>query len=151
MQELTLAFARVTRAVAAANPELKHQVGEFLNRAYHNLYGKALTTADASWAAAMQGAALQLCLDARVHSLSPRELVQLLENMIRISEAHQQESRRHAAMASNAFYLKETALDAVLRDADAADYNRAGTMVVSIHSSLSGRVESTAREDSFDS
>jgi hypothetical protein len=113
MQEFAVAFGRVTRAAVAANPELKNNVNDLLARAYFNIHGTPLTAADPQWVAAMSGAALQLCLDPRVVDMPTRTIVQLFENVVRISEEHQREARRHAAMASNVFYLKETALDAL--------------------------------------
>jgi hypothetical protein len=123
MQEFSIAFGRVSRATFSANPELKNQVSDLVNRAYYNIHGVALTTADQQWSAAIVAACLQLCLDARVRELNSRELLHLFENVIRISEEHLREARRHAAMASNVFYLKETALDATLVEhANAPDY-----------------------------
>ena len=116
MQSFSVAFGRVTRATFSANPELKAHVTELMGRAYFNLHAQNLSTADAQWTAAIVAAGLQLCLDERATSLTPRELIQLFENLIRVSEEHFREAKRHAAMASNVFYLKETALDATLLD-----------------------------------
>lgn len=128
MQEFSLVFGRVTRSVVAANPELKSHVYDLLNRAYFNLHASPITNADPQWVSSITGAALQLCLDSRSQSLAPRELIRLFENVIRISEEHQHEARRHAAMASNVFYLKETALDATLHEAEHA-FNVASTKI----------------------
>ena len=141
MQEFSVAFGRVTRSAIAANPELKSQVTDLLNRAYFNLHATAITTADPHWVAAITGAALQLCLDARVSDLGPRERIHLFENVIRISEEHQREARRHTAMACNVFYLKETSLDAVLHEHDEHAVHAAHTKVIGVHKSHSGRVE----------
>lgn len=130
MQEFSLAFSRVSRAAIAANPELKSHVTELLARAYHNLHGQSLSTADPAWVTSLTAASLQLALDARVRGMSPREQVHLFENVIRISEEHLREAHRHAAMASNVFYLKETALDAVLLDAREATYHAVVTTVL---------------------
>lgn len=129
MQEFSLAFGRVTRSVIAANPEMKSHVNELLARAYFNIHASPLTMADPQWVSAISGAALQLCLDLRTQDLTPRELVHLLENVIRISEEHLQEARRHAAMASNVFYLKETSLDAILNDDAADEFHMADTRI----------------------
>ena len=113
---------------------------DLLNRAYFNLHAAPITSAEPQWVAAITGAALQLCLDTRVESLSVRELIHLFENVIRISEEHLHEARRHTAMASNVFYLKETSLDAVLLDVAPA-FNAANTKVVGVHMAHTGRVD----------
>ena len=141
MQEFSVAFGRVTRAAIAANPELKNQVSDLLNRAYFNLHGTPIANADAQWVSAISGAALQLCLDARVEALSVREIIHLFENVIRISEEHTREARRHAAMASNVFYLKETSLDAVLVESTNPAFNVASTKVIGNHKAHTGRLE----------
>jgi hypothetical protein len=129
MQEFTVAFGRVSGAAIAANPELKNHVTDLLSRAYFNLHATSLASADPRWVSAITAAGLQLCLDSRMEHFSPRTLVQLFENVIRISEEHLRESRRHAAMASNVFYLKETSLDAMLTDAQASPYHAVSTTV----------------------
>lgn len=140
MQEFSVAFGRVTRSAMAANPELKNHVNDLLARAYFNIHGTHMANADPQWASAIHGAALQLCLDARVSSLSVRELIHLFENVIRISEEHLREARRHTAMASNVFYLKETSLDAVLVESVNMGFNTAGTRMV-VNVAHSGRVD----------
>lgn len=143
MQEFSVAFGRVSRATYSANPELKHQVTDLVNRAYFNIHGVSITGADAQWVNAIVAASMQLCLDSRVRELNTRELMHLFENVIRISEEHLREARRHAAMASNVFYLKETALDAALTDATAVpDY---ASTVVAVQAQL-GRL-ATSEED----
>ncbi len=141
MQEFSVTFGRVSGAAISANPELKNQVDGLLNRAYFNLHGTPINTADAQWVSAITGAALQLCLDTRVSSLSVRETIHLFENVIRISEEHQREARRHAAMACNVFYLKETSLDAILIESTAPEFHVASTKVSGTHKSHSGRVD----------
>lgn len=134
MQEFSVAFSRVSRATVSANPELKHQVTDLVNRAYFNLHGVSIANADQQWVGAVIAAAMQLCLDARVRELNTRELLHLFENVIRISEEHLREARRHAAMASNVFYLKETALDAAVAESTTApDY---ATTVVAVQAQL---------------
>lgn len=141
MQEFSLAFGRVTRSVVAANPELKNHVNDLLNRAYFNLHAAPLASADPQWVSSVTGAALQLCLDIRVHALSVREIINLFENVIRISEEHLHEARRHTAMASNAFYLKETSLDAILNEVNTPEFHSANTKVAGLHKAHTGRVD----------
>jgi hypothetical protein len=142
MQEFSVAFSRVSRAAIAANPELKHHVTELLTRAYFNIHGKSFAYADPAWANSITAAGLQLCLDERVSNLSPRELVHLFENIIRISEEHLREARRHAAMATNVFYLKETALDSVPANTKDATFHAVITTVLGGSSvAHSGRVD----------
>ncbi len=142
MQEFSLAFSRVSRSAIAANPEFKARVLELLSRAYHNLHGLSFTHADPTWASSITATALQLSLDERVRNLSPRELIHLLENVIRVSEEHLKEARRHTAMASNVFYLKETALDAIVTDSCEATYHAVATTILGGSTTAhSGRVE----------
>lgn len=142
MQEFSLAFGRVSHSAMAANPELKSHVADLLARAYHNIHGQSLSHANPEWVASITAAGLQLSLDDRVRFLSPRETIQLFENVIRISEEHLREARRHASMASNVFYLKETALDAVAIASAEADYHSAVPMVFGgMYVAHSGRVE----------
>jgi len=145
MQEFSLAFGRVTRSVVAANPELKNHVNDLLNRAYYNLHATPITAADPQWVSAISGAALQLSLDLRAQSLTVRETIKLFEDVIRISEEHQQEARRNAAMALNVFYLKETALDGL----DASAFLTADTKVVGLHKAHTGRVDVPKPSEAF--
>jgi hypothetical protein len=131
MHEFSVAFGRVSRATFTANPELKTQVTELVNRAYYNLHGAPISQAEPAWVGAIVAASIQLCLDSRVRELNTRELLHLFEHVIRISEEHLREARRHAAMAANVFYLKETALDAALNESShAPDYASATVMAV---------------------
>jgi len=131
MQEFSVAFGRVSRATFSANPELKNQVSDLVNRAYYNLHGVSIANADQQWVGAIVAASMQLCLDNRVRELNTRELLNLFENVIRISEEHLREVRRHAAMAANVFYLKETALDATLVESrQVPDYAEATVLAV---------------------
>ena len=141
MQEFSVTFGRVTQSSIAANPELKNQVGDLLNRAYYNLHAAPISAAEPQWVSAITGAALQLCLDGRVGTLSVREVIHLFENVIRISEEHQREARRHAAMACNVFYLKETSLDAILGETTAPEFHVASTKVSGTHKAHTGRVD----------
>jgi hypothetical protein len=148
MQEFSVAFGRVSRATFSTNPELKSYVSDLMNRAYSNLHGVPLTMADPQWSSAVVAAAVQLCLDERVQALSTRELLQLFENVIRISEEHLREAKRHAAMASNVFYLKETALDAILiEQAQPLPGTPAAPTVVGIKMAHVGRVVVTRNEE----
>lgn len=131
MQDFSVAFARVSRATFSADPELKNQITDLVNRAYYNIHGVSVAHADQPWLGAIGAAAMQLCLDSRVRELNTRELLHLFENLIRVSEEHLRETRRHAAMAVNVFYLKETALDATLMDSrHVPDYAEATVMAV---------------------
>ena len=141
MQEFSVAFGRVTRAAIAANPDIKNHVNDLLARAYFNIHGTHISQAEPHWASSIHNAALQLCLDARVATLTVRELVHLFENIIRISEEHLREARRHTAMSSNVFYLKETALDAALIESHDADFHAPSPRVVGINMAHTGRVD----------
>lgn len=147
MQEFSIAFGRVSRATFSTNPELKSYITDLVNRAYSSLHGVPLTVADSQWASAVVAAAVQLCLDDRVQALSTRELIQLFENVIRVSEEHLREAKRNAAMATNVFYLKETALDAILVDQAAPALNPAAPTVVGIKMSHGGRVANPTAEE----
>ena len=140
MSEQTIAFSRVSGAAIAANPELKSTVTEFVARAYHNLHGLPLSVAEPHWVQSIVAAALQLALDARVQAMSGREMIQLFENVIRISEEHLREAKRHAAMACNVFYLKETSLDAALLEARLPGQHHAAATVLSAAVSYTGRL-----------
>lgn len=144
MQEFSVAFGRVSRATFSANTELKTHITDLVTRAYFNLHNTTLASADKPWANAIVASALQLCMDARVQKLPPRELVHLFENVIRVSEEHLREAKRHAAMANNVFYLKETALDAATND-DTAGLHAAATTVVGLHAA--GRIRNTKASD----
>lgn len=131
MQDFSVAFGRVSRATFSANPELKTQISDLVNRAYFNLHGVSIAHADQTWVGTIVAAAMQLCLDGRVRELNTRELLHLFENLIRVSEEHLREARRHAAMAANVFYLKETALDAaVAASQHVPDYAEATVLAV---------------------
>ncbi len=141
MQEFSVAFGRVSRATFSANTELKSHVTDLVNRAYFNLHNTNIANADKQWASAVLASALQLCMDPRVQKLSPRELIHLFENVIRVSEEHLREAKRHAAMASNVFYLKETALDSMLKDVS-TNLQSATARVVDMHAA--GRLRNIA-------
>lgn len=111
MQHLIATLLGASADHSHFNQETQDYITGLMNRAHQNLHGKGLSTATAAWANTMIAAGLQLYKDARVHALSSREIVQLFENVIRISEEHQKTAKRHASMATNVFYLKETALD----------------------------------------
>lgn len=143
MQEFSVAFGRVSRATFSANTELKANVTDLVSRAYFNLHNTSLANADQPWANAIIATALQLCIDSRVQKLAPRELIHLFENVIRVSEEHLREAKRHAAMSSNVFYLKETALDYIANN-DTTGLHAAATKVVGLHTA--GRIH-TAKPD----
>ncbi len=104
--------------LSVQNAEFKSHVTELVSRAYFNIHGANISTADNQWANAIIATALHICMDARVQQRSTRELVHLFEDIIRVSEEHLRESRRHASMATNAFYLRETILDHTLSSAN---------------------------------
>jgi hypothetical protein len=142
MQEFSVAFGKVSRATIAAHPELRAHVADLLSRAYFNLHGGSIQHADVNWVASMTAACWQLALDDRARTMSVRELVQLFENVLRISEEHAREARRHLAMASNVFYLKETALDAVSIASSEATYHAVATTIFGgSNAAHSGRLE----------
>ncbi|MBN8542790.1 MAG: hypothetical protein J0M34_00820 [Alphaproteobacteria bacterium] len=141
MQEFSLPSGKTIRAVSSSNPEFRNQIAEHVARAYYNIHGLNITSADPQWTNTIIAACMQLCMEDRAHGLTSRELINLFQNVIRISEEHVRESKRHAAMATNVFYLKETALDSALYEQSlASHYQRATTMVVGMQVSHSGRV-----------
>lgn len=140
MHDSSIAFGRVSRATFSTDPEFKTHITELVCRAYFNLHSQSLSSADSAWASAITAAAMQLCLEPQIRNLPPRELVQLFENVIRVSEEHLHEARRHAAMASNVFYLKETAMDAT-QSANA--HNNAASTVLGLRVAHSGRLRQT--------
>lgn len=144
MQEYSVAFGRVSRATLAANTELKSHVTDLVSRAYFNLHNAAFAHADTQWASAILASALQLCMDPRVQKLSTRELIHVFENVIRISEEHMREAKRHAAMANNVFYLKETAMDSMLSDTTVT-LHRAVTTVANLQAA--GRLNTVLAND----
>ena len=101
--------------LSVPNAELKAHITDLVGRAYFNMYNKPFTSADSAWANAIIASAMHICSDERVQQHSTRALVHLFEDIIRVSEEHMRESRRHASMAINAFYLRETVLDNMLQ------------------------------------
>lgn len=97
--------------ISAHNPEFKSHVQELVSRAYFNLHNTAVSPSESAWLNAIIASAIHICADERVKHFSTRELVHLFEDIIRVSEEHLHESRRHASMATNTFYLRETVLD----------------------------------------
>jgi len=142
MQEFSLPSGKNFRAVSSSNPEFRSHISDLVTRAYYNSHGVALNTADKQWANTIIAACMQLCMEERAKELNSRELIHLFQNVIRISEEHLRESKRHAAMAANVFYLKETALDSSLYEqATAASFQRAiPTVVGGLQVAHSGRV-----------
>jgi hypothetical protein len=129
MQEFSLAFGRVSRSTLFANPELRAHVADLLARAYFNMHAQSIAQADPDWVASMNATCYQLALDDRTRVLPVRKLIHLFENVLRISEEHLREARRHASMAANVFYLKETALDAITVDSREATYHAVATTI----------------------
>jgi hypothetical protein len=119
--------------LSAQNAEFKSHIHELVDRAYQNLHGASIAKADPVWVNAILAAAVQICADSRIQSYSTRALVQVFEDIIRVSEEHLREARRHAAMAANAFYLRETVLDNTLAaSAECATVKPAQSTVMSI-------------------
>lgn len=142
MQDFSLAFRRVSHATVAMNAEHKSRIEDLLSRAYYNIHGQNLTSAEPSWVNSITATAMQLSLHAHVVQLTPRDTVHLFEHMIRISEEHLREARRHAAMACNVFYLKETALDAITMDEHEATFHAVATTILGgTNAAHSGRVD----------
>lgn len=142
MQDFSLAFRRVSHATVAMNAEHKSRIEDLLSRAYYNIHGQNLTSADPAWVSSITATAMQLSLHAHVVQLTPRDTVHLFEHMIRISEEHLREARRHAAMASNVFYLKETTLDAITMDDHEATFHAVATTILGgTNATHSGRVD----------
>lgn len=142
MQEFSLPSGKNIRAASSSNPEFRNHISDLVARAYFNIHGVALNTADQQWANTIIAACMQLCMEERTQEHNSRELIHLFQNLIRISEEHIRESKRHAAMAVNVFYLKETALDSSLYEqSQAAHYQRATpTVVGGLQVAHSGRV-----------
>ena len=143
MNDYSIAFGKVSRAGFSANPELKAYITDLVGRAYFGLHGVAIRAADEKWVSAIIAAATQLCMDERVQQLSTRELIHLFENVIRVSEEHLREAKRHASMAHNVFYLKETVLDTVV-EAPPLPLAASSRIVARTHG---GRLSATADED----
>ncbi len=139
MQQLIAAIFGNSADVSAISPDTRDYIADLMNRAYLNLHGTPLATADLQWASAMVAAGLQLYKDPRMASFGTRELVQLFENVIRISEEHVKVSKRHASMALNVFYLKETALD-TLGQEDAQKAHHAASTVIGTQTTYTGRI-----------
>jgi hypothetical protein len=91
------------------------QTDYMLERAYRNIYGASLPR-DEAYVRPLHYAARQLMRDPRARSLTARELLSVIEDMIRISDEHHERARKHLARASNPVYLRETALDKALED-----------------------------------
>ena len=90
-------------------------IAYMLERAYQNIYGASMPT-DPHYSQDLTHAAEQLVMDHRAKSFTARELLSVMEDMIRVAEEHHKLARQHAAKASNAIYLRETALDKALED-----------------------------------
>lgn len=141
MQEFSRPSGKNIRAASSSNPEFRNHISELVTRAYYNTHGVALNTADQQWANTLIAACMQLCMEDRAKELNSRELIHLFQNVVRISQEHLRESKRHAAMAMNVFYLKETALDSALYEQSvASNYQRAIPTVVGLQVAHSGRV-----------
>lgn len=139
MQHLIAAIFGNSADASAISPDTREYIADLVGRAYMNLTGSVLTSADPAWATAMIATGLQLYKDPRMAQFESRELVQLFENVIRISEEHVKVSKRHASMAMNVFYLKETALD-TLGQETAHKMHSATPTVIGTQTTYTGRV-----------
>lgn len=139
MQHLIAAIFGNSADVSAISPDTREYIVDLMNRAHMNLHGTSLTTADTTWASAMVATGLQLYKDPRMANFGSRELVQLFENAIRVSEEHVKVSKRHASMALNVFYLKETALD-TLGQEEAHKAHSAAPTVIGTQTTYTGRI-----------
>ena len=139
MQHLIAAIFGNSADVSAISADTRDYIADLMNRAYMNLHGNPITTAEVQWASAMIATGLQLYKDPRMASCGSRELVQLFENVIRVSEEHVKVSKRHASMALNVFYLKETALD-TLGQEDAHKAHHAAPTVIGTQTTYTGRI-----------
>lgn len=139
MQHLIAAVFGNSADVSAISPDTRDYIADLMNRAYLNLTGSPLTAADTAWASAMVATGLQLYKDPRMANYESRELVQLFETVIRISDEHVKVSKRHASMALNVFYLKETALD-TLGSESTSNVQSAAPTVIGTQTTYTGRV-----------
>jgi hypothetical protein len=147
MRDFSSGSDKFPRSFSSSSPEFRAYVTELVSRAYFNIHGLNLTHADAQWSSLIIAACMQLCLEDRARDLPARELVQLFQNVIRISGEHQREAKRHTAMAMNVFYLKETALDSSLYEQSfASHYRRATPTIVGLNVALSGRLGAAPAE-----
>lgn len=104
------------RTYGTSVPELsglRERVWYLVSRAYQNLYGQSMP-ADEEYRHTLCHAALQLMQDERAIGMTDKALLQAFEDIIRISDEHTREARRHLSRASNPVYLREMALDKAL-------------------------------------
>jgi len=92
---------------------LRERAHYLITRAYQNLYGQSLPD-DAEYQHMLCNAAWQLIQDTRAQSMSDKLLLKAFEDIIRISDEHAREARKHLSRASNPVYLREMALDNAL-------------------------------------
>lgn len=130
--------------LSVQNAEFKSHIADLVGRAYFNLHNTPLSSADAGWANAVIASAVHICSDERVQQHSTRTLIHLFEDIIRVSEEHLREAKRHSAMACNAFYLRETVLDNMLNTSQSLATDTTIVRAVSEATRLRGPVESDA-------
>jgi hypothetical protein len=131
--------------LSAQNTEFKTHVCDLVARAYHNMHGTPIAKADPVWVNAIIASAVQICMDERIQTYSTRALVQVFEDIIRVSEEHLREAKRHASMAANAFYLRETVLDNTLANrSEIATMNSAQSTVMSVAIAELSRIRATS-------
>ncbi len=92
---------------------LRERTWYLLNRAYQNIYGLNIPS-DPPYQQTIFNAAIQLMRDQRARHLNEKFLLQAFEDIIRISDEHHRQAQKHVSRASNAVYLRETALDNIL-------------------------------------
>lgn len=112
----TLRYHPAPRSAYAAPQDfsgLRERTHYLIHRAYQNIYGLTMP-ADENYQQTLFNAALQLIQDPRASNLSEKILLKAFEDIIRISDEHTREARKHLSRASNPVYLRETALDNAL-------------------------------------
>jgi hypothetical protein len=140
VQDLIAAIFGNSADPSSATPDMREYVSSIYARAYYTIHGQHISTADPAWANAINATCLQLYKDPRIATLDTRALLHCFENVIRVSEEHLKISKRHAAMALNVFYLKETALDALDQVAAMPSLQAASPNIISTESTHTGRV-----------
>lgn len=142
MTHTNAASAARQESLAPNMSDSKERAWFLINRAYQNIYGMALPS-DPIYQQTIFNAAYPVMIDRRARSMNEKLLLRTFEDIIRISDEHHREAQKHLAKASNAVYLRETALDKAVEHQKylAALEELMPTPHVSGHSLLSGRVQ----------
>lgn len=140
MQELIAAIFGNSADPSSATPDTREYVASIVARAYYTIHGTAITAAEPAWVSAIHATCLQLYKAPHIAALDARALMQCFENVIRVSEEHLKISKRHAAMALNVFYLKETALDNLDQSTGLPHLQAASPSIISTEATHTGRV-----------